>query len=102
MNSEFLGYPFGSKFVSWPNKVTLPPTQKDPSQESLPSALELASAQQPEMRVLYRVRRRGGLWPRLNDGVGETLRLDSELVISRRHPTDRKHVGDDIDVLLVA
>ena len=41
------------------------------------------------------------LWLLLDDGAGETLRIGSELVISRRHPADREHVGDDIDVLFV-
>ena len=35
-------------------------------------------------------------WLLLDDDVGETSRIGLELVISRRHSADKKHVGDDI------
>ena len=41
------------------------------------------------------------LWLLLDDDAGETLRIELELVISRRNPTNREHVGDDIDELVV-
>ena len=41
------------------------------------------------------------LWLELYDDTGETLRARTEFFVPSRHTTDREHVGDHIDILLI-